>query len=480
MNENNTKLVPVIDSNSVNTTLEQISEPLEEFVKYNGLPTQNVLATNNEKTILFSNFANAIQLLPLDIKEKSEYLTKFIVASAVGLFDGALNFLWDEIVKTLRKKIIAYDLLYFYSVAEQQNSKYKNLNKEEDLSYISDFDLLCILKRIGLIDDMSFKVLENINYLRNNASAAHPNTNELSGLKLSSLLEDGIRYAILIEPNTSTVTIKKLFNNILTSKIPTSDYDLISEELLKIENNRLNDFAKSIFGLYCDLDSTEVIQTNIIQISKRIWNSLSEETKYEIGSKFGFYRKNGDVKQKDRVQYFLETVGGINYKDSDSIVSDMLDLLNQLKSVHFGINNFYNEYSYAKEIEQLIPNTGIPGSIRKTFVTIICLCYIGNGLGFRDGVDESAFVIYDRMVENFGNDEIKDFILSFQDSDFIVALERPKTDRRVRMLSAKLLEKTTNETLKNGLEIIIQQPAGQLKNLAVTPNYLHWLKKISN
>lgn len=139
--------------------------------------------------------------------------------------------------------------MYFYSVAEQQNGRYKNLKEIEDLPFISDFDLLSILKRIGFIDDYSFSILQNINYLRNNASAAHPNNNELSGLKLCSLLEEGIKYAILIEPNNSMITIRKLFNNIRTIEIPADDYDVISDELLKFDQYRLDDFAGLILLL---------------------------------------------------------------------------------------------------------------------------------------------------------------------------------------------------------------------------------------
>ena len=150
----------------------------------------------------------------VEIRNKSDYLTKFIVAGAVGLFDGALNFLWDEIIRTLREKIIQYDLAYFYSIAEQINFQYKKLSSPEDLEVISDYDLLQILKRINFLDDFAFNTLSNINYLRNHASAAHPNVNELTGIKLSSLLEDGIKYAIMLEPDASSIEVKKLFNNI--------------------------------------------------------------------------------------------------------------------------------------------------------------------------------------------------------------------------------------------------------------------------
>lgn len=254
MNDKNiVTLVPKVDSSDVKSTLEQICVPLTEFVKYNNLPINNVLATNEEKSKLFMTFSIAIDSLPIEQREKSEYLTKFVIAGAVGLFDGALNYLWNEIVKTLREKIVDYDLMYFYSIAEQVNKNYKSLKTSEDLQYISDHDFLEIIRRIGLIDDIAFHSLDNINYLRNNASAAHPNVNELTGVKLSSLVEDGIKYAILSQPNLSMITIRTLFNNILKNQIPDDDFDAIAEELIKLSEVILNDFARSIFGVYCDL-----------------------------------------------------------------------------------------------------------------------------------------------------------------------------------------------------------------------------------
>lgn len=473
-------LVPKVDSTNVQTTLEQISIPLTEFVKYNKLPINDVLATNDEKNKLFMTFSSAIDSLPIEKRIKSEYLTKFVIACAVGLFDGALNYLWNEVMKSLREKIVDYDLMYFYSISEQINKNYKNLKTEEDLKFISDHDFLEIIRRIGLIDDIAFRSLDNINYLRNNASAAHPNVNELTGIKLSSLLEDAIKYAILSQPNHSMITIKKLFSNILKIEIPNDDFDVISDELIKLNEEPLNDFAKSIFGLYCDPKTESFVLKNIIEISKRIWNSLTETTKYIIGAKFGVYRVNGDTIQKDRVNNYLENVGGLNYKDTDSIASELIDLLNQLRSVHFGINNFYNEYSYARDIERLIPKTGIPVSVKKLLVKIICLCYAGNGNGYYEGVDESAVVIYKRLIEKFSNDEIKNFILLFSDSEFTVEFYKIKPDRRIRKLCEDLMNKTNNEDLKKGLQLIINYQKLNLDKLYLSSEYENLISKISD
>ena len=54
--ENNMTLVQKNNNETVITTLEQISKPLEEFVASNDLPTINVLASNEEKAKLLYDY----------------------------------------------------------------------------------------------------------------------------------------------------------------------------------------------------------------------------------------------------------------------------------------------------------------------------------------------------------------------------------------------------------------------------------------
>ena len=49
------------------------------------------------------------------------------------------------------------------------------------LSQIDDYKLLEAANKIKLVSDIGFKQLIHINYMRNHASAAHPNIEELTG-----------------------------------------------------------------------------------------------------------------------------------------------------------------------------------------------------------------------------------------------------------------------------------------------------------
>jgi hypothetical protein len=462
----------------IETSISAFNEPLSNLLTHIGLPTENILSPIDERRKVIYSLESCIEILPIEERQKSVYLSKFTVAVSVGLFDGALNFLWDETIKSLRKLVANFDLEYFLLVARSLNSRYKSIVSSDDLEAIGDHDLLEICRRIGFINDINYKRLENVNYLRNHASAAHPNENSLSGLEMLSLLENCLKYAITAVPNHSVITIKTLFENIRLKEIPIDDFPHIGEDLLKQPQERIDDFVISIFGIYTDERTNSNTRKNIDRLTPHIWPASLDETKYRIGSKFGVFRKNGEVERKDYVQKFLETVDGEHYKDEDSLVAELLDKIQNLKTVHFENNNFYNEYHHVKSIKKSIPTTGIPDSISKFFVKVVCLCYVGNGLGYKKGVDENALPYYVEFIESFTISEIKDFLLMFGDPEFVNDLSRNLPDQRMRKLVKFLKSKTQNIHYNNLLDLIINFPKKKLERLSLNSDYKEFIKFI--
>ena len=421
---------------------------------------------------------SCIEILPFEERQKSVYLSKFTVAVSVGLFDGALNFLWDETIKALRNLVANFDLQYFLLVARSLNSRYKSIVSAEDLEAIGDHDLLEICRRIGFVNEINHKRLENVNYLRNHASAAHPNENSLSGLEMLALLENCLKYAITAKPDHSVITIKTLFENLRTKEIPKEDFPHIGTDLLKQPQERIDDFILSIFGIYTDERTTASTRKNIDRLTPHIWSATLEETKHRIGSKFGVFRKNGQVERKDFVQKFLETVEGIHYKDEDSLVAELLDKIQNLKTVHFEFNNFYNEYHHIKSIEKSIPTAGVPESISKFYVKVICLCYVGNGLGYRQGVDENALPYYQKFIEGFNLSEIKEYLLLFSDPEFVTDVNKSTPDKRMRQLATFFKSRTKDTHINNALNFIIDFPKNKLDNVSGNSKYKEYIKYI--
>ena len=477
----NTELTIIPNGNNikeVETSITSFNQQLSDYLQHIGLPINDILVPVEERRKVIFSLEQVLEALPYEKKSKSAYLSKFAISVVSGLFDGALNFLWDETVRALRRLAISFDLQYFFSVAQTISNKYKSLSKEDDLESISEFDLLEITKRIGLISEVAYKQLENINYMRNHASAAHPNDNELTGFKMVSFAEDCIKYAINATPDIPAIRIKELSNNIRKNIIPDDDIAIISQDLLRHPQQRLNDFVLSLFGLYCDERQEEMVFNNIEKIIPHIGNSISEDTMYQIGSKYGVYRKNADTFKKAKTQRFLELIDGLKYKDEDSLNAELLEKLQDLRTAHFGWNNFYNESAYAQSIKKSMPINGIPNMVKTQFVKIICQCYVGNGLGYRDGIDEDAEPIYKEFIDRFGLDEIRDFILLFDDSEFTVDFYKSKSDKRLRNLCDYLISKVDNIHYKNILEYIKNYPHTTWDKMSSMSEYKNLINKI--
>jgi hypothetical protein len=203
--DDSTSLIPAEHSKELETSISSFNPAMARFLQDLGLPTENILSPLDERRRVVNALEDALRILPLEEREKAYYITKFTVAVAVGLFDGALNYLWNETVNALRRLVSRFDLGYFFSVAGTINPRNRNLSLAEDLDQVEDHDLLEACRRIGLISDVNYRRLEHVNYMRNHASAAHPNENDIGGYEILDWLTACLKYAIKAEPDHSVI-----------------------------------------------------------------------------------------------------------------------------------------------------------------------------------------------------------------------------------------------------------------------------------
>ena len=466
-----------ITPSDIETGLETINKPLSDFLCHCDLPTENLLAPVDERRKVIIAFQSVLEVLPVEDRQKAEYISKFAICITMGLFDGALSYLWDETIKALRIKIIDFDIEYFYAVAQTISSRYKGLVDPKDIKAISEYDLLEISRRIGLIDDVNHKRLEHVNYFRNHASAAHPNNTDLSGIEILGFLENCLKYAICAQFDQSVVQVKRLLENIRKHEIDTGDFTKIGQEIAKLPEERIDDILKTIFGMYISPGIAQNAMLNIKGLAPVVWGIISEDTKLGIGAKFGYFRANGDTARKIRVQEFLDFVDGNEYKDEDSLAEELIEKIQHLRSAHYGMNNFYNEYPHAQSIDQSLPSAGIPKAAKRSFVKMVSICYIGNGMGYREGVDENALPYYEKFIDRFDDQDIVHFIQLFDDYEFTGDIGTTKGTQRTKQLVNLLQAKTGNSLITNALQIIVSSP--KIEKVAATTNYKNAVKNIS-
>ncbi|WP_218103893.1 hypothetical protein [Paenibacillus hemerocallicola] len=142
------------------------------------------------------------------------YISKFVAACSAGLFDAALNMLWNETVVNLREKVKRFDMDYFLDSVITDSKRRAAFRSEDDLAKLEEWELVKGCRDTGIITDIGFKHLDYIRDKRNHASAAHPNHNDLSGLQLVSWLETCIKEVLVKEPKGAVVQINSYFTTL--------------------------------------------------------------------------------------------------------------------------------------------------------------------------------------------------------------------------------------------------------------------------
>ena len=375
--------------------------------------------------------------------------------------------------------IINYDLEYFYKVNAENNGRYQNLKTEDELASISDYDMLTTCNRMGLITDHVFEVFKHINYMRNHASAAHPTQSEIGAFDLLSWLDNCIKYAINAVPNDQAIKLKTLLYNMRKNDIPECDFEYIGLNIKGMPTIMAEDFLASIFGMYTDVKTESRVIRNIEGIAKYAWEASTENKKHLLGEKYGLFRKNGDSLRKERADKFLSIVGGLSYKDEESISNEIKETLANLMTAHNGMNNFYNEFPWARQLDSLIPTNGvIPDSILREWVKTNIVCYCGNGMGYREGVDENAEPYYKKYIRNFDDKALIELLNLMDDAVFTMDLDRKKPNDRFRKLCNGFSNRTKNAFIADALKYLANCNE-KLSNSYRTTTYKELLEKVN-
>ncbi len=300
----------IITPKETQNSLSKYESSMLYILKESGLPHENILVGVNERVKVFKNLSETLELLSIEKKGEATYLSKYLAAVSSGLFDAALNYLWDETILQLRKRVAHYDIQYFYDVAVNSTEKRKKLNDVEDLIKLDDSSLIQGAKEIGLISDIGYQHLDNIKYMRNWASAAHPNQVDLTGLQLITWLETCIKEVISLPESNVTIQIGKLLKNIKSNIITKEESDQISALFCTLVKERLNSLAHGLFGIYTRKDTTQEVRQNIHLLMPSLWLRLGEDIKNDFGIKYARFTANNDQEEAKLARGFLQIVRG--------------------------------------------------------------------------------------------------------------------------------------------------------------------------
>ena len=446
--------------------LQQFEQGLVQFIAGHGLPTANVLVAVPERLRVFGNVEHVLEKLEPVRRAESAYISKFLAAAASGLFDAALNYLWDETIYELRRRVAQYDLTYFFDISVKDPDRRKRLKDAEDLPKVEDSELIKGANELGLVSDLGYKHLDFIRYMRNWASAAHPNHNQITGLQLIAWLETCITEVINLPQSTIVGEIKKILANVKATALSTGEASSIALFFTNLDKDRVKALASGFFGIYVDPVSTSQIRQNINLLAPRLWLQVDEQTRGQFGVRYAQYAASGDQDRKDLARQFLDQVGGLGYIPDGLRAAEVETALQDLLRAHRGNNNFYNEPAFARRLQSLMkPPAKLPESISEDYVLGLVEAFMTNG----NGVVWAADPIYTALLSQLNARHAVTALLSFQNNAIASRLQFPLCQQKYREL-LEIIRKII--TAPSAIDFIdqVKKFSGPLDKLGVDSN----------
>lgn len=393
-------------SNNPLAVSQQSNLPTNDFSKFEssltnfGLPSDNIIAPLNERQRIMSALPEFLQDLPTDVKKDARYLSKFVAGTAVGLFDAALNYVWNEVVLNLRKKVIIYGVDYFYDTAIGGTQR-EQYDTEEDLQLVKDVVLLDTCKKLELISDLLYRKLSHILDMRNQIGASHPTGYAINAYELLGWLQDCITGVLSDNISESAITVKSIIDNIkkMETIIDVECLAHFENSIKQLSTNMVANLITSLFGMFVSPNITsKITQENILKLALIAWDYTTDEIKYELGKKIDIYRANFDKEKTEKSELFFTKCNGEKYFTKDAKIIKITCLCEDLENARTGWDNYINETYFAKSIMSLIGEINDVPEIRiETLIKVFLKCRIGKNCDYCNGVSPGAKKYYDQF-----------------------------------------------------------------------------------
>lgn len=394
-------------------------ESFEGFLMNFGLPHENVIAELEERRVIMDNLPRFLESLSPEVKKNAHYLSKFVAGTAIGLFDASLNYVWNEVIISLREKANVYGIEIFFdsAVGEKVRDNYKS---KEDLAGLKDKVLLDTCRKLELISDLVYKKLSHILMMRNDIGASHPNTYSINSFELLGWLKTCINDVLMDKPSNASIEIKSIVDNLKTNK---DEIDSDSLELFKIKIRDLSSVMSgnllvAIFGLFTAKSTEKTIKENILKLAPLVWGNCTDDVKYKLGEKLDGYRLKLDKERLKSGELFFHVCNGQRYYTSDSRVIKLSSLAESLEETHLAWDNFYYESPIAQEIMSYIEkDLDIPIEREDNLIKVFLKCRIGNGKWYNKGVSPGAKPYYDKFFKLLNKNQIKKLLGMLESSE---------------------------------------------------------------
>ncbi|UAK72124.1 hypothetical protein [Aeromonas enteropelogenes] len=418
---------------------------LDQLTNALGVP-RDIIASGQEIQSAWNNLPGIMNKIPPALR--TEGLARMCVAVAAGLFDSAINYIWNTSVIELREKVKRFGL----PVVEQLLSK-PNFD-EQALLDIKDAELLSLCLKLNLITEDGYFFLDQCRDIRNNFSAAHPVVGKIDDHEFIGFANRCAKYALGNEYNPVGVDISAFMAAVKGTKFSDEQKDQWVHRIQRTHEAQQYLLFGTLHGIYSDPASVEQSRVNALMIAAAFAPHFTPKAKSDLINRHHDYIAKGDEKRHKASQQFFERLGMLALLGEHEFHSLISNAAKRLIGVHQAMDNFYNEPPFAERLLQLTQQGAIPDTVKEELVTVVVTCASGNPYG----VSNAAVPHYEKIIQGFSPSEV----------EIMLALPSKKV-----LLSERIKSYASCRNRFKGLVRLIDPSTVPTKSASA---YAHWIK----
>lgn len=385
-------LVPAKTTVALPALPEQMLPAILSLTQALGIPRE-VLAPDDEIIHAWRNLPRELQGIPSELR--GELIARMCVAVSTGLFDGAINYIWNATILHLQQRVRDFGLPVVAQILQKDF-------EEKHLIDLQDSELIDLCLKLNLITEDGFFFLDQCRNTRNNFSAAHPAIGKINDREFTTFLNRCVRYALSAEASPRGVDVSAFISAIKGQRFTDGQCDVWVERLNATHDAQRQLLFGMTHGIYCDPATPEPARLNALDLFSKYKDRLTTTIRSDIINRHSDYLAKGDSQRHVASQQFFEKLGLLKLLNESERHSVISNAVQRLWTVHLGMNNFYNEPPFAERLKALSDQGPIPETAQEQFVNSVVGCYIGNGYG----VSWAAANAYESMIRAFSPREV--------------------------------------------------------------------------
>ena len=331
--------------------------------------------------------ASVPEMLNSSVKMQPRTIASIKRNYEVDDYESVAELMWNKAITVLRNRILSMGVEFVGEMVGLDNPEY--------VRELPAFEVINLAADLGFINatgKMRLKQSDEIvrHYRDENV------TEEMPRNEIETIVRACIQYILGYDDESISFEFSDFRNNLKREVFSVSKLEVLQASPYFYKKTTM----RTLFNLLNMTDGAEyeIVSSNFVEIISVIWDSLSSDDRYSIGTNYSIYANNGDTDKVATYKYALEKVHGFDYVPENLRSLAFVNAARNLKCVHNGFNNFYNEPEAARNLERL--GTKVPRPAIKESVSACLICMTGNPYGRSDQAISILETFLDKLDDN--------------------------------------------------------------------------------